>query len=123
MTKYASLREDDVYSLVMFALYKMRDNPQFLPMSELIYAMDKENFLRLVETFGGATIRIPTIDEVETTILALLIFQRVDLNGEKYTKVIEDITKKTDDIEAVTECYFDLRDVLRGYEFVRRSRE
>lgn len=122
MTRYASLKENDVYSMVMFALYKMRDNPDFLPISELMYTVDHENFLRLIETFGGTTIRIPTIEEVETVTFALLIFQRVDLDGEQYAKVVSDISKRTDSINDVTSCYFDLKDVLRKYEFKRRSR-
>ena len=56
------LKETDVYSMLLFVLYKMRGIEEYSILSELAYILDKKNLLNLCEYFGGLTIKIPTID-------------------------------------------------------------
>ena len=123
MGNFASLKKNDVYSLVLFALYKLRDDPRYSTLSELIYTIDSKNFLKLMETFGGLTITIPTVDEFEQLIYALLVFQRVDVNGEKYRDVVADVSAKTElDMRAIQNDYNRIKAVLSQYKFVRRDK-
>ena len=123
MGNFASLKKNDVYSLVLFALYKLRDDPRYSTLSELIYTIDSKNFLKLMETFGGLTITIPTVDEFEQLIYALLVFQRVDVNGEKYRDVVADVSTKTElDMRAIQNDYNRIKEVLSQYKFVRRDK-
>lgn len=123
MGNFASLKKNDVYSLVLFALYKLHDDPRYSTLSELIYTIDSKNFLKLMETFGGLTITIPTVDEFEQLIYALLIFQRVDVNGEKYRDVVDDVSIKTElDMRAIQNDYSRIKEVLSQYKFVRRDK-
>lgn len=123
MGNFASLKKNDVYSLVLFALYKLRDDPRYSTLSELIYTIDSKNFLKLMETFGGLTITIPTVDEFEQLIYALLIFQRVDVDGEKYRDVVADVSTKTElDMRAIQNDYNRIKEVLSQYKFVRRDK-
>lgn len=69
-----TLRDKDIYSLVMFALFKLRDIPEYSSLSELAYVLDRENMLKLCEYFGGLTIRIPTIDELESILYSLVLY-------------------------------------------------
>lgn len=121
MSKYASLRENDTYSLVLFALYKMQDDPALSTMSELAYTLDHDNFLRLIEAFGGTTITIPSVEQIETLIFALMIFQRVDIGKEKFTSVIKEIANRANDLSDVLTLYEKLREILKKYEFTRRG--
>ena len=66
-----NLKKRDVYSLMLFVLYKLRDIPEYSSISELAYILDKDNLLRLCEYFGGITLTIPTIDELESIIYSL----------------------------------------------------
>ena len=49
-----SIKELDIYSLILFALFKLRDIPDYLVLSELVYVLDKDNLLKLCEYFGGS---------------------------------------------------------------------
>lgn len=69
-----SLKEDDLYNLILYAIFKFTGDPNYSIISELIYAVDKENLLNLCSTFGGCTIKIPTILELKIFINALLIY-------------------------------------------------
>ena len=59
------LTDSDIYSLILFALYKMNETNEYSSLSELSYLLDKESLLKLCEFYGGTTIRIPTINELE----------------------------------------------------------
>ena len=69
-----NLKSQDIYSLILFALYKLREIPEYSTLSELAYIVDKENLLKLCEYFGGTTIHIPTIDELESILYSLLLY-------------------------------------------------
>ena len=43
----AKLKDSDIYSLIMFALFKIRDIPEYSAISELSYLLDKKNLLNL----------------------------------------------------------------------------
>jgi hypothetical protein len=51
-----NIKELDIYSLILFALFKLRDIPDYLALSELVFLMDKKELLKLCEYFGGMTI-------------------------------------------------------------------
>ena len=56
------LKEPDIWSLMLFVLYKVKDVPEFSGLSELAYIMDKKSFLKFCEYFGGCTIAVPKIE-------------------------------------------------------------
>ena len=88
-TEIDLLKEQDIYSLMLFALYKAKDLPEYSALSELAYILDKESLLKLCEFYGGLTIRIPTISELEKILYALLMYQEVDLENKDFDKVYE----------------------------------
>lgn len=75
-----TLKDTDIYSVVMFALYKIMDVPEYAQTSQLQYVLDKKNLLNLCEYFGGRTIKIPTIDEIETLVYSLVLYQFVNID-------------------------------------------
>ena len=72
-----SLRQIDVYSLVLFALYQLKEVPEYATLSELAYVLNKDSLMKLLDYFGGTTITIPTQRELQTVINALLVYQSV----------------------------------------------
>jgi acid stress-induced BolA-like protein IbaG/YrbA len=120
-TELEKLKSVDIYSLLMFVLFKVKDVKEYSTMSELCYLLDKNNFLKLCEYFGGLTITIPTIDEVEELIMSLLLYQQVDIDGQDYDTVLEDMCKKSTNMKKIKANYAELKEVLKNYEFVNRK--
>ena len=74
-----SLKETDIYSFVLFALYNLKEVPEYSTLSELAYVLDRKNLFKLLDYFGGVTIKIPTRAELQIIINALLIYQCVNI--------------------------------------------
>jgi hypothetical protein len=70
-TELNNLKNMDIYSLLLFTLYQCRKSDEYSSLSELAYILDKQNLLNLCEYFGGLTIQIPTIDELESLLNSL----------------------------------------------------
>ncbi len=77
-----SLQLSDVYSLMFFLLYKLQDTPEYATLSEMCYLLDAGNMTRLLTYFAGKTITIPKQEEFVILVNALLLYQRVNIQGE-----------------------------------------
>lgn len=116
--KINSLKTKDVYSILMFLLFRAEEIPEYAVLSRLAYVMDKEVLLTLCELFGGMTIKIPTMDELEKLLTAMTIYSRVDLDGEDKESVFEEITEKyKNKISPATiiKLYEQLHDIMENY--------
>lgn len=115
----SKLKDVDVYSLILFTLYKMHDIPEYSAISELAYILDKENLLKLCEYFGGTTIKIPTIEELETLVYSLVLYQYVNIDGMSFKQATEIIGHKSSELRKVKSAYLKLCEVLQKYSFNR----
>lgn len=115
------LKTTDLFSLLLFVLYKLRNIEEYSTISELAYVLDKENLLNLCEYFGGITVRIPTIDELEGIINSLLIYQYVDIDGYEYKEAIKKIGFDSHQLRQVKKDYNKIVDILKDYSFNNRE--
>lgn len=115
------LKETDVYTVILFALYALMPIPEYSSISELAYVLDKQNLLNLCEYFGGQTITIPTIDELETLTYSLLLYQYVNVEGRDYDEAVELIGHESKDLRRVKKYYTKLCEVLKNYTFIPRE--
>lgn len=115
------LKDVDVYSLILFVLFKARNVPELASLSELVYVLDKDNLLKLCEYFGGQTITIPTITELEELIYSLVLYQYVDIDGMPYEEAIKIIGHKRVELRTVKSNYTKLKQVLDTYRFTPRG--
>lgn len=116
--KINSLKTKDVYSILMFLLFRAEEIPEYAVLSRLAYVMNKEVLLTLCELFGGMTIKIPTMDELEKLLTAMTIYSRVDLDKEDKEQVFEEITEKyKNKIPPMTiiKLYEQLHDIMENY--------
>lgn len=120
-TNLLNLKELDVYSLSLFSLYKLIGVPEYSSLSEMAYVLDKENLLNLCEYFGGQTIKIPTIAELESLVYSLLLYQYVKIEKMDYDEAIALIGHKSSDLRAVKANYRKLCEVLKNYTFNTRE--
>ena len=110
----------DTFSLVLFALYKIKSIPEYATLSELIYVLDENSIMKLCEYFGGMTIRIPTLDEFKRTIQALSIYQLVDIEGKPLATCIKQLDRDTAVQKEVRNLYLQIREVMEKYQFVSK---
>ena len=119
-TELDNLRTKDIYSLILFALFKLKDLPEYSSLSELAYILDKENLLKLCEFFGGMTITIPTMQELESIVYSLVLYQYVNIDGMEYNDAVQLLGKKSCDLRTVKSAYFKLVSILDKYDFNKR---
>lgn len=115
-----NLRETDLYSLILFSLFKLRDIPEYSSLSELCYILDKESLLKLCEYFGGTTIRIPKIEELSSIVYSLVLYQLVDIDKTEYEEAVKLLGEKSCNLRQVKSDYLKLKEILSNYEFKRR---
>lgn len=118
-----NIKNNDIYSLILFVLYKMREEDEFSTLSELIYLLDRESMLKLCEYYGGLTITVPKIEDLEVIVYALLLYQQVDVEKKQYENVVKsfEISKAT--LHAVTDIYERLPELLKDYTFRERKND
>lgn len=117
--KIESLEKTDVYSLILFAIFKMKDIPEYSTLSELAYILDKESLFNFLEYYGGTTIRVPTLQEFNVVIRGLLLYQAVNLEGVDFSKAFKNIESEYQNNDT-KETYFKLVKVLDKYDFRRK---
>lgn len=116
-TELEKLNNSDIYSLMLFALYKANELPEYSALSQLAYILDKDNLVRFCEFFGGLTIRVPKIEELEVLVYSLLVFQETDIEHKPFDKVLHSLSGKGVDLAAVESGYTLVKGLLKDYNF------
>lgn len=120
--KFNRLKEEDVYSLLLFALAEMKSIDKYKTISELPYILDKNTLLIFLNYYGGMTIKIPTINEFKLVINTLLLYEYVNIDGLDFNKAIKLInTKNIGNTKDLKDCYSQLVKVLDKYNFDRKE--
>ena len=120
-TELNNLKETDIWSFILFALFKIREVPEFAAISELAYILDKSNLLRLCTVFGGMTLKVPTIDELENIIYGLLLYQYIDIEHYSQEEALKLLSQDNIDMRCVRQLYVKLKDLLSSYELTSRG--
>lgn len=71
----SNLQKEDIYNLMLILLYVSSDNPKYSTLNELAYLLDKESFLNFIKYYEGQTLQIPTMEEINSSLRTLLLFQ------------------------------------------------
>lgn len=106
-----NLHKEDIYSLMLFTLYKCNESNEFSSLSQLSYILDIESLLKLCEFYGGQTITIPTITELRTMLDALLVFQMVEIEHRDINELEKQYTVN------VIKLYKRIKEILKEYSF------
>lgn len=111
------LKECDIYSLMLFALYKIKDVPEYSTLSEMCYILDKKNLLKLCEYFGGLTIKIPTIDELKSLVYTLVLYEYTHMENMTFEDAVKIVGAQCDSVKQLKENYAKLVEILKNYNF------
>lgn len=121
-TELNKLKESDIWSFMLFALFKIRNIPEYSSISELAYVLDKQNLLNLCEYFGGLTIKIPKIEELEVLLYGLLLYQYIHVEKLTYENSIKLIQNDTVDVKSIISSYNKISQLLENYDLVSRGK-
>ena len=116
LTKDVSrLKENDIINVLLYAIYKLTNTPEYSAISELAYVLDKDSLYKLCATFGGATIKIPPLSLFKNITKALLIvelMQKGETFDDAYLKAEVDVRDKAEVIKIVNQ----LVEILDDYD-------
>ena len=118
-----NFREPDVWSLVLFVLAQMKEIPEYSAVSELAFVLDKKNLIRLCEYFGGLTITVPKIEELESVIYGLLMYQYREIKKLSFDEAARLMPNDRIAISDIEKSYQKIKEVLKNYSFETRSKE
>jgi len=119
-TNLNNLHLSDIYSLILFIVYKLQDIPDYAVLSELCYLLDGSNLTRLLTYFAGKTITFPTEDEMATMANALLLYQYINIDGMTLVDAqakLEEVTPKQ--MDKITDLYLKILPIMRQYNIDR----
>lgn len=116
-TNIENLKQTDFYSLLLFALYKSIEVPEYSSLSQLAYVLDQKNLLNFCQYFGGQTITVPTVKQLEDLVYALLLYQYVKIDHMDYDVAVNLIGHNSCDLRQVKKNYSELCSVMENYSF------
>ena len=105
---------------MLFTLYKTLDIPELSSISEMIYLLPKESVLALCEYYGGMTIRIPTLDELEILLHTIKLYKDVDIDKKDKSESIENMGISGRKKSCVLQEYEKVVRILNEYQFKQR---
>lgn len=111
------LNKDDIYSLMLFTLYKMKDIPDYLTLTEMCYILDGDNLNKFLTYFGGMTVTVPRKEQLGLVIKALCLYQYVNLEGGDIEAGLKSLMTSDDDKDEIKVLYAKIIEVLANYEF------
>lgn len=114
-----TLKREDIYSFMMFALYELRNVEEYRVLSELSYILDNENILNFLDYYGGMTLKVPKKEDLRLVINALLLYQYVNLEGIEVDKALKKLKKSVAETNKIRKCYETIALTLEKYSFNR----
>lgn len=116
------LHLSDIYSLMLFIIYKVQDIPEYAVLSELCYLLDSTNMTRLLTYFSGKTITFPTEEEMAILTNALLLYQYVNIEGDSLVEGQSKLRQLgSKQKEKVTDLYLQIIPIINNYNINRRE--
>lgn len=113
------LKLTDIYSILLFALFQLKDDPKYSTLSELCYVIDNESFINLLQYFGGKTITLPSIKEFKDLVDALCLYELVNIDKMDYSKALRELDIDKKRMSELSEIYNKICDILKNYDFKR----
>lgn len=114
-----SLNKDDIYSIMLFTLYKVKDIPDYLTLSELAYVLDSENLTKFLSYFGGMTLTVPKLKDLRLVLKGLTLYQYVNVEGGDFEDSLKALAGDEFSSEDIKNIYVKIVEVISNYDFSR----
>lgn len=109
----------DISSLILFALYKLKDVPEYSIISELPYILDSDSFIRFLNYYGGKTIKVPTVDEFNRVVDSILVYSVKENDDKTIEEACAEMGVAVRDKASVMQTVKLLGELLSEYDFKR----
>lgn len=116
-----NLNKEDTLSMMLFTLYKLKDDPDYSILSELCYILDKDNLTKFLSYFGGMTIKIPPLRDFRLVIQAMVLYQHVYLENGTLEEGLQAMSDSEFKIDEILEVYQKFITIAEDYEFERKE--
>ena len=113
----SNINNADTLSVVLFILYKLGDSDEYGTFSKLSYILDRKEVLDMCEVFGGMTIKVPTLQELQKITQGLLLYTNVVINKQPMKKAIEEMDLTKNEQDQTIGVYEQICEVLKDYSF------
>lgn len=117
-----NLKKVDIYSLLLFVLFQIKQIPEYSSLTELVYLLDKDSVLKLCQYFGGTTLQIPTLEELEVIVYSVLLYNYVDIDNKDMDEALKLIGCSKDKLKEVKRNYIKISKLLERYTFNRSDK-
>lgn len=114
------LGEKDIYSVSLFLLNQLGKSQKYATMSELPYLLDQDDLFKLCKYYGGRTIKIPTLAELQHTMRLILLLQFYKIDGKKWSVAVKEAglkEKEQKDRDTLQRQLTVLEGLLDEYDF------
>lgn len=116
------LEKKDIYSLILFSLYRLKDVPEYSTLGELVYVLDNENFIKFLNYYGGKTIKVPTVQELSAVLNALFIFERQQNTDIPLNDLIKELNLNKKEKADLVKALNIITELLTEYDFKRETK-
>lgn len=115
------LREQDVYSILCSYLYEFKNIPDYSILCELAYLLDSKSFINIIKYFEGQTIKIPTMEEFQSSIKVLLLLQYYEIEKKPWKESLELAGFKSSEGRIAHNKLNKLKSTINKYNYSNRS--
>ena len=113
------LDKQDIYSLILFTLYRLKDVSEYSVLSELVYILDEKSFSRFLSYFEGQTIKIPKIQDLKNIVNALLFYERKSNTDLTDDEILSDLNVSEKEKDTLYETINLISEIIKEYDFKR----
>lgn len=115
------LDKQDIYSLILFTLYRLKDVSEYSVLSQLVYILDEKSFARFLSYFEGQTIKIPKIQDLKNIINALLFYERKSNTEMTDDEILADLNISEKEKPTLYQTINLISEIIKEYDFKRNK--
>ena len=113
------LDKKDIYCLILFFLYRLKEIPEYSTLSELIYILDNESFIKFLNYYGGKTIKVPNVDDLSIILDALLVYEKQQNEKLSIDEALKDLGIDKNKKQEILKIVCLIPELLENYDFKR----
>lgn len=115
------LNKQDIYSLILFVLYKLKNVSEYSILSELVYILDNGSFSRFMSYFEGQTIKIPKIQDLKDIVNALLFYEKKINSSLTDEEILNELNIPKCESEKINSTLNLISEIVKEYDFKREK--
>lgn len=117
------LDKEDIYSLILFTFYKLKDISEYSILGELVYLLDNKSFTNFLSYFEGQTIKVPKISDLTNIVNALLFYERKINSNFSDDEILASLDIPKGDKQQIINTLNLINGIVEEYDFKRSKKD